>query len=600
LALDGGGGDRADEPQRCVFRRTSLPDGCMHACIAYLDPRSWFVFGRVSRFAREWCARPAQVAVATRTVLASAARVALAAELAELGVAEPKAAAVELSRALQKTGGGVWSGGSLALGLCGGLGAFSARQRKAWAGRDLDFFVPWSAAFEGQRLCPVAEFFERVCPRTPLRDWNDYATGPGPDTWRNMCRYMTRPADVERARLHDPHGAYFLPSDHAAAMNRVWVHRAVLETPVRRAEDESSEDGSVGDSRRDGGDLKNGGEDGGGGGGGGGYQESDDAGADARERALYADESLDVKCEWTSPSGTNKRGWRWAALDENGYRVPFICARRLYRFPTASELAKQPSGRSSPTGEAALRAAQNDAWAGPRSVDIVYVDLDEMRRVLGGVGSSDELVARYCAGHRQSFARADDDDDKDAKRPDERALATLTAASIALSSPVGLLRPLGRCAQKAASLTRRPSLSLSPRLLPRCDMATWCALSCDASILRSAYDGARLVACAYACLRARSFELWHDAPILELVPCDVAAPYRRHEQIDSRACVWGVHGAQTDHAAGGPSHVVDLRRADRPPAVRRKKYEARGFTSRGSVVQSRCAAVVSSDFKVDV
>jgi hypothetical protein len=422
----------------CVFS-TPLPDSCLHVCVSYLDVRSWFVLGLVSQYTNVWSKRDAQVDVVKREVLEHAARLALAQELEDYVIAEPGLAATRLREALQKSGGGVWSGGSLVRGLCGGSrgGLFSDEESAAWLDRDLDFFVPWSATFDGLRLCPVAAFFDTVCPHVPLPP---YRVGPTSE-WPNVCRYMTSEADMRSLRLHDSNGAYFTsPADDDA--RREWVPRYVLQAPMfpgvgARDTTELAEKGDT----------------------------ESDTDSDGEMRSRYIETKFDhvnVGAYGTAELlSTTKRHWRWASLDESRYRVPFIRARRVYRFPNK------------------------------RSVDIVYVDLDAMRVQL--------------------------------------------AAQRSLPSP-------------------KESLPIT--------VANWCSLTFDASILRNAYDGTRLLTCAYSCLRSRSFEMHEMSPIYDLLPPN---PEIYHTQ-----GIWGIHGYQT---SGCTNHSWRSRVEDR-----RRKYLARGFS----------------------
>jgi len=229
-------------PERDGIFATPVPDACVHLCMAFMDTRSWFALQAVSHSARSWCARPAQLRVVRSTTLACVARRALAAELAallELPSSEDAVrATAELCELLRETGA-VWAGGSLAHGLCGGgvdatRVPFDAKvfakpaEKTAWAGRDLDLFVPWSATLGGSRLCPVAAFFERRCAAT--RPVPPFGAPESLRKWWNVCRYMTSGEDRRSATLRDSDGVYF--AEPAPDAPDQWSVSPVMDDPA--------------------------------------------------------------------------------------------------------------------------------------------------------------------------------------------------------------------------------------------------------------------------------------------------------------------------------------------------------------------------------
>lgn len=217
-----------------LFSR-QLPDGCLHTCMDYLDMKSWFRLGVVSRFAVEWSQRDSQrdsqVQAAQRCILTRMAKNALPLELGELlgieeekDVTKQKEVALEFEDVLEKAGG-VWSGGSLAYRLSGldaSVHKEESKQAKAWRDRDLDLFVPWSATSHGEHLCPVAKFFEKHCPPSPVLPHY----GQNGAKWRDVCRYLTHADDIKTATLHDSRGAYFIAPEEGGP--DAWVPRPVL------------------------------------------------------------------------------------------------------------------------------------------------------------------------------------------------------------------------------------------------------------------------------------------------------------------------------------------------------------------------------------
>lgn len=111
------------------------------------------------------------------------------------------------------------------------------------------------------------------------------------------------------------------------------------------------------------------------------------------------------------------------------------------------------------------------------------------------------------------------------------------------------------------------------------DIAWWCRLAFDATILRNTYGGRRLTACVHTCLRSLTFAFDPNVPILELSgpPSEGSSDTARAARVGR---VWDEHGRQTA-AKAEDDDWVDWR--ERRVAQRLDKYRQRGFTSRPAV-----------------